>query len=331
MELSISDILASNPNIKIGSLQKKLIKQNVNCTGRIEIPPNELVSVHSKSEGFIEVIRYITGDFVKKGAVLMIISSPDLVEKQRILLETKAELTLATKEYERKSKLQSENATTQKAIDASYAGKELLSARYMGLKSDLELRGIDVIGLEKEQKFKTQLPIYSTISGYVHDIPVNRGQMIQPHDRLMEITNNDHIHLELQVLSKDVALLKLGQKVRFTLPNNPKIFNATIEKLNPALDTETGTLQVHCHIDEDQDEVIIGMFVNAKIEINDLEVKGLPIEAVIKEGENYYGYVVSGNLLKKQLLENAEAMGNFIIFDSVLPEKMVISGAYYVE
>jgi len=330
--LLIKDILASNDAVKIGTLQTKVVEQTVHSTGRIEVPPTELISVHSKSKGFVENMKYLPGDYVKKGALLFTVFNPDLVEKQRILLETKAELSLAEKDFDRKSSLQAENATTQKSFDEALAKKELLSAKYKGLKNELQLLGINLTSLEKEQKFQSKLFIHAIQSGYVHEVLVNKGQMIEPQNKLMEIANDAHIHLELQVLSKDVPLLEKKQEVQFTLANNPQKFSATVVKLNPVLDHETGTLRVHCHINDEQSKQMrAGMFVNAAIKVEAQEMKGLPLEAVIKEGENYFAYFAKGSLLEKQLLKNVRVSDNFVMFDNNLSNEMVIAGAYYVE
>ena len=148
----------------------------------------------------------------------------------------------------------------------------------------------------------------------------------------MEIANDQHIHVELKVLSRDVPLLEKGQSVRFMLPNNEREFSAKIEKLNPMVDPESGTLNVHCRIDKGQaDQVKTGMFVNAEIEVQNKDIKGLPLEAVIKEGTDYFAYVVDGELLKKQLLKDVEVNNGFISFTDLPFEQLVVAGAYYVE
>lgn len=330
-ELIAKDVVASNPSVKIGTIQSKTIRQRVSCTGRIDVPPTELISVHSKTPGFVDLIKYIPGDYVKKGTLLFSILNPELIEKQRILLETKAEFELAEKDFMRKQTLQAENATTQKAFDEAFAKKEILKAKYNGLKSELRLLGIDLDALETEQKFQSKHYIYATESGHVHKVMANKGQMVHLDDKLMDIANNDHIHLELQVLSKDVPLLKLGQHVQFTLPNNPHVYMAEIIKLNPMIDEETGTLNVHCHIEKEHEiDMKAGMFVNAEIEVEAMDVQGLPIQATIKEGDSYFAFFVEEGKLKKYQLENPQMQDGFVTFDNMPKGDVVIAGAYYL-
>ena len=86
----IETLLNDNPNIKIGKAEFRNVKHDIACTGRIELPPDEMISVHSKSNGYIENIPHIAGDYVRKGEKLLDYTNIELIEKQRILLESKA-------------------------------------------------------------------------------------------------------------------------------------------------------------------------------------------------------------------------------------------------
>ena len=329
---NVETIVRENPAVKVGPIQSIVVEQKIKCTGRIEIPPSDMVSVHSKNKGTVEQINFLPGDYVKKGALLLTIQDPGLVVKQRVLLETKAELELAEKVLERQKILKNEDATSQKAFDEKLAAKALLDARYHGLKSELDLLGIDVPSLENEKKFQSKLFLYAPTSGNVHEVLVNRGQMIEPHDKLMDIANNNHVHLELQVLAKDVPSLEKGQKVEFTLPNNLRNYNAEIIKINPMIDDATGTLKVHCHLEKGlEKQMKAGMFVNAAIAVEAQNLEGLPLEAVVKEGENYFAYVVEQGELIKTGLERVKPHGDFITFSPLENKEMVIAGAYYLE
>lgn len=329
--LVVKDILATNNAVKIGAIQQQLVEKKVICTGSIITPPTALISIHSKSDGIIEGMHFLPGDFVKKGELLLTISNAALVEKQRILLETKAALSLAEKEYNRKSTLQAENATTQKSFDEALAQKESLAATYLGLKNELSLMGINIASLEQEQKFQSKLSIYAPQNGYIQEVLVNQGQMITPQNKLLSIADKDQAILELEVLSKDVAFLKVGQKVQFSLANNTQAFTATIKQLNPVLNQQKGSLSVYCKLDAPQQFIKAGMFVNASVEVEAHHAQGIPLEAVIKEGENYFAYFVEGKFLQKQVLKNAQVINNFVTFDNEAKGELVVAGAYYIE
>lgn len=331
-EPTVEEILAGNPAIKMGELLTKEVKQSIRCTGIIDIPPGEHISIHSRTEGFVEQIRYIPGDYVNKGALLFTISNPSLIEKQRRLLETKVELDMAEKDLNRKKALMEQNATSQKNFDLALGERDLFRATYLGLKSELQMLGINITSLEEEQRFQSTIQIYAPQSGHIHDVPINKGQRIGPEDKLMSLANDDHMHLELGVLPKDVSLLAINQKVTFTLPDGQKTYTAEITKINPMIDEVNGTLNVHCHIDREPNDMIkAGLFANAEIEVGSRIVTGLPMEAIVKEGEDYFIYVREGDLLHKHLLEHPVVVMNDFVQIAPLGQEVVVAGAYYVQ
>lgn len=330
--LNVQDLLASNSKVNIGPLEKRTIQSPVNCSGRIEIPPNEFISVHAKTDGFIEAIDYLPGDFVKKGSRLFSVSNPELIEKQRLFSETKAELDQVDREYERQRTLNEAQASSLKQFEEVGSRRQLLHARYEGLKSELQLIGVNVNSLIDSQNYQSRIGIYARESGYVHEVMVNKGQMVHPEDVLMEMADDDHIHLELQVLSKDASMIAIDQKVNFRIPQDPMVYHAKVVKVNHMLDARTGSLKVHCHISEEHSTHIkVGMNVQAQIETAPTELVGLPLYAVVKEGENYYGYVVQNGMLEKRALENVRVQGDFISFDTDPNAEWVIKGAYYIK
>ncbi len=330
-QMQVSEVLATLPEVKIGPLESRTVQQKVTCTGRIDIPPIDVFSVHSKTSGYVDMRQYISGDYIRKGTLLLTVTNPELVERQRILLETKAALELAEKDYQRKRLLKEENATTQRAYDESLAEKAQLEARYRGLRSELELLGIDLEKLERDFVFQPTHYVYARTSGHIHEIYITNGQHVDPETKLMDISDNDHIHLELNVLSKDVHLLEIGQKVMFMLPNNNHEYHAEIIKLNPMIDQESGTLNVHCHIEKEHEQhVKAGMFVNAEINVASVEVQGIPLEGTIKEGENYFGFFVIDGTLVKTLLDIPMVMDGFVTFENIPRGDVVLSGAYYL-
>ncbi len=327
-----SNILRSNPSIQVGPLQEIQVERKVYCTGMIDLPPSELVAIHSKIEGFVENISFLPGDYVQRGQRLLSITNPELLVKQRTLLQTKVELDLAIKEFERETKLQLAQATSSKAFDQALASKELLSVRYHGLVSELALIGVDIESLQKEQIYQSKIHLYAPISGYINSVMVNRGQMIAPRDRLMELANRDHLHIELDVFAKDIGSVKIGQEVSFSLLDQSEVYQAKVLKITPMLNTETGTLRVHCHIADGQEVTLIpGTTLTAEIFVETKKATGLPTEAVLKEGQEYFIYILEDDKFKKVQVDQVVVEDGYILFDPVEVDQVVVKGAYYVE
>ena len=317
--------------VTTGPLEERTVSHDISCTGTVELPPNELMSVHSRIEGQVSDLQYINGDFVKRGALLMRVSNPQLIEKQRELLEARARLGSARAELDRQNILASGDATTAAALQSSKSSVELLQATYGGLRSELTEYGIDVKSLEEEGNFQSSVGIYASANGYVHEVMTNQGHMVVPTDELMQMADTEHLHLELRVPSREVTAVKLGQEVTFMLPYNEAKGKAIVEKINPMADMETATLGIHCHFERPlPDGIIPGLFVNATISAGERKLTGLPLDAVVKEGQQYYGFRKEGDAYAKTALRDSQDMGDFIAFSNTAEGEWVTGGAYYL-
>ena len=324
--------ITQNDKIQIGAIQKKAVSNSIQCTGQIEVPPTAIYAVHSRVEGQINLSDYLPGDYVKKGTVLAKVENPDFIAQQRLLLETKAGMEVAKKDYERKKALKAGEAVPEKEYDNSKYQYELLNVRYEGLKKEMALVGFDVDALEEHQMFQSYIKIKANQSGYIHEILAYNGQRVSPETHIMTITETNHLHLELQILSKDITTLKIGQEVLFTLPNLEKRYKAVISKINPMLQPDHSSLAVHCDItDENNTALVPGFFVNAIVYTTDQVLEGLPIEGLVKEGEDYYAFKINEDKVEKQHLHEVKIIDDFVVFEGDKTGEWVIEGGYYVE
>ena len=56
-----------------------------------------------------------------------------------------------------------------------------------------------------------------------------RDRYIAASDVILEIVDTSHLHLELAVFEKDILKIKVGQKIKFTVPEASKeIFDADV-------------------------------------------------------------------------------------------------------
>lgn len=323
-----------NPAVTTGPLETRTISHEIACSGRIEVPPTDLIAVHSPIAGQVSDLRYLTGDYVKKGALLMQVFNPDLIGKQRQLLETKASLEIAQKELDRQQLLAGGEATTASKLDAATGQLALLKATYQGLKSELKSIGIAVQRLEDAGEFQSTINLYARGNGFVHEVNTNQGQMVSPTDQLMELAGTEHLHLELAVPAREISWIKKGQQAAFELPFSAVSGTARIEKINPMVDESSGMLQVHCHFlaGHQPEELLPGLLINARITAGNQALTGLPRSAIVKEGTTYFAFRVTANDgFEKIALEAPIVSDDFVAFTTEPGSTWVTGGAYYLE
>ncbi|MFN7117020.1 MAG: efflux RND transporter periplasmic adaptor subunit [Saprospiraceae bacterium] len=319
--------------IELGKPEKRVISGYIECTGRIEVPPYSLYSVFAPSAGFVQSVKHLPGDYVKKGTLLTQISHPDLVKLQREFLEVQSQLEFLKNDMTRKETLAAAEAASQKAFEQAKADYQLQLARYKGLKAELDLMGIATQQLESKGTIQNAITLSAPINGFITKVNINNGKLISPTDLLYEIVNNQHMHLELQVFAKDVAQLREGQRIECQMPGSERIYTADVHVVGKMIDPETKTTMVHGHFKNEPIDLIPGTYVQARIHTDAREVLAVPTSAIITEGNEHYIFVKKVNGFKKVPVITGKSDGNYMEIEPLnleSNEQLALKGAYYI-
>ena len=320
--------------IKTGKIEKRLVSETVNCTGTIEVPPNNKATVIAPMGGYVKRTFFVTGNYVKKGALLAVLEDPEYINLQEQFLEAKNQIAYYKEDFKRQGELAIENAASLKKMQLAQADYGTIEARYMALKAKLEFMGIDPDSLYADGITST-LNIYAPISGYITEMNANLGKYVSARDMLYQVINKEHLHLHLKVFEKDIHKIRPGQKIHFTTFYNPDHdYTGEVYTLGQMVDEEQHVVDVHGHIDGREDIFIQGLFVNAKIILDKDSVYALPSDAVIKSNAENFVFERVGNLFRKTPVNIGSSMEEYMeiknVSDSLLRADIVVAGAYYL-
>lgn len=277
--VGLTDVQLKTAGVALGQIEEKQISGTIKANGVLDVPPQQLVSISAPLGGFLKSTVLLQGSRVRKGELIATIENIDFIQIQQDYLEAKSNLEFSKTDYERQQQLSTENVNSAKTLQQSKANYANWNARYSGLLEKLRVLNLNVATVEQGNLTST-INLYSPINGYVTEVNVNIGKFANPTDVLFEIVDTEHLHAELIIFEKDVPKLKIGQKVRFTLANETKERMATVYLIGREIKPDR-TIQVHCHIDEEDKELLPGMYLYGMIETGGALVAALPDEAVI--------------------------------------------------
>lgn len=289
-EVSLTKEQFENSEIKTGAIEKKNVNGILKVNGKLDVPPQNLVSVSAPIGGFLRSTEMLEGMYVKKGQVMAVIEHLEIVQLQQDYVEAKSKFDYLEQELKRQQELNKENVNSAKVLQQTQSEFNMVQARYKALEEKMRIAGIN-----KEHVLNGHISgtisIASPINGYVTKVNVNIGKMINQQDVMFEIVDTEHLHAELTVFEKDIIHIKEGQRVRFTLANDPdKELTASVHLIGRAFD-ETRSVRIHCHLDKEDKELLPGMFINAIIELDGAKVDAVPIEAIVKENGKEYIFI----------------------------------------
>lgn len=291
--------------IELGKVESKQISGTIKVNGVLDVPPQQQVSISVPLGGFLKETPLLQGTKVRKGQVIAIVENLEFIQIQQDYLEAKNQIEFAKADYDRQQELAKENVNSQKTLQQSKANYSGWQAKLTGLREKLHVLRVNIPSLEAGH-VTSSISLVSPINGYVTEVNVNIGKFVNPSDILFEIVDTEHLHAELTVFEKDVPRLKIGQKVRFTLANETRERIATVYLLGREISSDR-TIRIHCHIDEEDTNLLPGMYLKALVETAGIEVPALPDEAIIDyQGKKYIFYQLAGQPHTALKDENSE-------------------------
>ncbi|MDT7830037.1 efflux RND transporter periplasmic adaptor subunit [Pricia sp. S334] len=280
----------------LGTLEEREFPFIVKATGMIDVPPENRSVVSATMGGYIKTLPLLIGDAVEKGQVLLSIENPEFVTLQQEYMEVSGQLDYLKSEYGRQKTLYDENITSQKSYLKAESDYKMARAKHDGLRKQLTLVNISP-GEVEAGNVTTTTTLYAPISGSVTQVNVSRGSYVAPATPILEIIDNEHIHLELSVFEKDIMKIKKGQDIAFKIPEaSSDTFEAEVYLVGTSIG-EGRTIKVHGHLkDEEGENFLTGMFVESNIVSAATTARGLPSESIVGADNKDYVLVLDEEL-----------------------------------
>lgn len=274
--------------MRLGPVQEKEFPVTVTATGRIDVPPENRSVVNATMGGYIKTLPLLVGDQVKKGQALLTIENPEFVALQQDYLEVGQKLEYLKAEYDRQKTMYEENITSQKSYLRAKSEYKTAEARYNGLGKQLAMLNIAPARVE-EGHITSVTTLFAPISGSITKVHVSKGSYVAPATSILEIIDNDHIHIELSVFEKDIMKVGKGQDIYFKIPEaSSETYVAEVHLVGTSIGEER-TIQVHGHLkEEEKNNFLTGMFVEAQIVTETKSVLALPSKAIIGLDDKNY-------------------------------------------
>ncbi len=232
--------------------------------------------VTTKVGGYVENL-YVnqTGQYVKRGAPLLSIYSPELLAAQQEYLSA---INAQSKLY---------------GMDKSMSGSigDIAESARQRLKL-LDITDAQIDSIRNSGKVNRDVTLYSPASGYVMEKTILKGQKIQENDALMVIVDLSRVWGEADIYEADIPYIKTGMSAELTLSYWPgKVFKGRITFLSPILDPQARTLKARIEIPNSDLVLKPNMFADAKLHYAIGERIAVPESAVMRTGTRDYVFI----------------------------------------
>jgi cobalt-zinc-cadmium efflux system membrane fusion protein len=285
--VTITDAQFKSANIQLGKLEKRTISTTLKLNGKIDVPPQNMVSVSMPLGGFLKSTKLLPGMHVKKGEVIAVMEDQQYIQLQQDYLTIKSKLNFYENEFNRQKELNLSKASSDKVFQQSEMDFKTQKIALSALAEKLKLINIDPEKLS-ESNLSRSANVYSSIDGFVSKVNVNIGKYVNPSDVLFELINPSDIHLNLKVFEKDLNKLSIGQKLVAFNNNQPDAKHpCEIILISQELSADRSA-EVHCHFEDYDKTLLPGMYMNAEVEIKINNTESINEDAIVShEGKDF--------------------------------------------
>ena len=327
-EVSLTAEQAKNIDLKIGEVGFGEINETLKLQGKIDVPPQNLVSVSIPLGGYLKATKMLPGTQVSKGQIIAVMEDPQYIQLQQDYLSIHNKLNYASKELTRQKELNLSKANSDKTLQLAETEYQNLKVEHTALIEKLKLINISVAQLNSG-KISKSVNVYSPINGYVSKVNVNIGKYVTPSDVIFELINPSDIHLNLTIFEKDLHQIGIGQRVLAYTNAKPEKKYET-EVILVSHNVEGGRSEVHCHFEQYDKSLVPGMYMNAELQFKNQKVQFLPEDAIVNfENKDYVFVETSPRKFVMSAVQAGEtADGKTAITTNLKGKKVAVKGAY---
>jgi membrane fusion protein, multidrug efflux system len=169
--------------------------------------------------------------------------------------------------------------------------------------------------------------IRAPFSGLIAERMVSVGEYVLPQTKVATLLEIDPVRVQLTVPESAVALVKLGQKVDFSVASyENQVFTGTIKFLTPELRGNSRDLVVEASAENKDGRLRPGMFVTARLDLGDSPTPVVSKDSLRADGAVTRAYVVTKEkVIEERIVQTGETRGDKIaIADGIKEGDLVV-------
>lgn len=250
-------------------------------------------TVRAELGGAVLQVAVDEGQAVRKGALLARIETATLDDSRRsaesALKNAESQLDVARREAERTAQLVAAGALAVRDLEVARSNVTAAEAQVADARSRLV----------SARKQLGDAVVRAPISGIVADRPVNAGDVVSPGTAMFTIIDPSSMRLEASVPSEELAALRIGAPVQFTVRGYEAPFAGRIDRISPQADPVTRQVPIFVSVANAGGRLVAGLFAEGRVVSESAEGLVVPLNAVNASQDEAWVLRVAGGKTEK--------------------------------
>ncbi len=334
--------------ITVGTVGSVIRDVHVRLVYTADIQPFQQVNIFSRVDGYIAKIHVDKGDIVKKDQLLVEVDHTDYVHavnRAKANLDAAraeiqkhvANIRIAKLQLDRFKSLIPEGYVSQMEVDNAQSTYDVAAGQVDSLQAQAKQMEV---ALAQAQTNLAYSYIRAPFAGYIAERNLDLGAFVNGSSTststlsrgILNLHEIDTVRVLIDVVEKDVPLVKIGQKAEIRAEAYPdRVFEGEVTRIVQALNRATRTMTIEVDHANPDHTLKGGMFARVEVLVG-MHPKAVqvPIDAVTRLEQEQYVYIVKDGKAHKipvQLGVRSEA-ANLVEITKGLTgtEQIIVSG-----
>jgi len=310
--------------VRVAPVERKPLSHAIRLLGKVAADETRIYVVNATIDGWItKAGPQSSGTYVKKDETLATFYSSEFLSAGHALL-----FALNSQDRVRT------NANDTPARQSQLAQFEINLKQYADSLRYLGMGERQLEEMIRTRKYMENINIVSPADGFVLARNVSDGQRFEKGTELFRIADLSQVWILADVFEKEARLLPPKLQARVSLPEQDKLFVATLTQTLPQFDGVSRTLKLRFEAENPDFILKPDMFVDLELPVSLPESLVVPAEAVLDAGLRKTVFVDRGNgFFEPRVVQTGAQLGNQVqILHGLKPgEQIVISGNFLLD
>lgn len=287
--IALSQSAMQTISLQTISVQRRKLEEEIRATAVIKPNENRLAHVSPRIPGKAIEVKAMLGNPVEPGQMLAELDSLELGEKKAAFLQTRTNLDVARRNYEREERLFKQHISSEKEYLEAKGEFERSQAASQATREALRLVGLADADIGKitwggKGQPLSHFPLVAPFAGIVVEKHITVGELVKPEDKPYTIADLSTLWILLDIYEKDLGRIHIGTETRLAVDAySGELFRGKVAYVSNLLDETTRTAQARVEIPNPNHKLKPGMFVTAMIAVpvpGAADALAIPAEAV---------------------------------------------------
>ncbi len=324
--------------IKTTQASYQSLKSGLTAMGKVIAPQNSKAIVSYAFPARIAQIHIQIGDWVKQGQKLITLQSEEVGNAKSEFYMAQADFELAKVNHERQQRLYDRGVGAQKDFLAAETDLKVAQTNLDAKEKKLHVLGFseaEILSMTESHQINPVITLFSPLAGKIIQNNAVLGSMIDQTTEILIIMDPTVLWIDADIYEKDIAKIKLKQKVELTVLAYPgENFAGRITYISDVLKEETRTITVRTEVQNRDFRLKPGMFASITIFLNHQNrALVIPRDAVLDDKGDKVVFIKRNDQFFLQVVTTgSEENGILEILKGVVEgDEVVIAGGYQLK